>query len=136
MRYRHTVRACWIVVVAGCWSTPRPAQPDPVAPTETPVIAVRTRPKIPSHCERAIDHVLVIMQPTIDSDARLRDRQQLLRDAAVEGCQVTGWTSEVLTCYEDVADMSAFGTCFAKLTDDQRNDFNQRMEDTLKQPVP
>lgn len=110
--------------------------PDPVAPVESPVAAVRVRPKAPSHCERAIDHVLVIMQPAIDSDARLRDRQQLLREAAVEGCLTTGWATEVLDCYEDVADMSAFGTCFAKLTDDQRDDFNQRMADTLKQPVP
>ncbi len=123
--------------MAGCWSTPRPVPPDPVTPTETtPAVAVRSRPKTASHCERAIDHVLVIMQPAIDGDARLRERQQMLRDAAVEGCLTTGWATEVLTCYDDVQDMSAFGTCFAKLTDDQRNDFNQRMTDTMKQPVP
>lgn len=136
MRYRWSVRAAWIVIVAGCWSTPRPVEPEPIASTEPPVVAVRSRPKAPSHCERAIDHVLAIMQPAIDSDARLRDRQQQLRDAAIDGCMTTGWATEVLTCYDDVADMSAFGNCFAKLTDDQRNDFNQRMATTLKQPVP
>ena len=103
---------------------------------ETPVVAIRARPKAPSHCERAIDHVLVIMQPAIDSAARWRARQQLLREPAVDGCLTTGWATEVLDCYDEVADMSAFGTCFAKLTDDQRNDFNQRMADTMKQPVP
>lgn len=100
------------------------------------MVAVRARPKAASPCERAIDHVLVVMQPTIDNDARLRERQQMLRDAAVDGCLTTSWETEVLTCYEEVVDMSGFAACFAKLTDDQRNDFNQRMADTLKQPVP
>jgi hypothetical protein len=136
VRYCYGVRAYWVIVMAGCWSTPRPVQPDPEPAPETSVVSARSRTRIPSHCERAIDHVLVIMQPTIDSDARLRERQQMLRDAAVEGCLTTGWDPEVLTCYDQVSDMSAFGACFAKLTDDQRDDFNQRMEATLRKPAP
>ncbi len=135
MRYRCEVRAYWVVVAAGCWTTPRPTQPDPITP-EPAGVAVRSRPKVASHCERAIDHVLVVMQPAIDNDVRLRERQLLLRDAAVEGCLTTGWGTETLTCYEEVVDMSGFSACFAKLSDDQRNDFNQRMADSLKQPVP
>lgn len=131
------MRASWLLIIAGCWSTPRPIQPEPEPPR--PIEAsgtVRARPKSPTHCELAIDHVLAVMQPAIDNDARLRDRQQMLRDAAVEGCLSTGWPTEALTCYDEVVDMSGFGTCFAKLTDDQRTDFNQRMTDTMKQPVP
>lgn len=130
------MRAGWVLIIAGCWSTPRPVQPEPEPPPVEVTGTVRARPRGPTHCERAIDHVLVVMQPAIDSDARLRDRQQMLRDAAVEGCLSTGWPTEALTCYDEVVDMSGFSTCFAKLTDDQRTDFNQRMTDTMKQPVP
>lgn len=128
------MRACWIVVVAGCWSSPPPTRP--VAQPEPPPVSIRSKPRGPSHCERAIDHVVVVMQPELDRNQMLKDRQQQLRDAAVEGCVTTGWSEDALTCYDETADVSALRPCFDKLTDDQRTDFNQRVTDAMKQPVP
>jgi hypothetical protein len=91
---------------------------------------------MPSHCERAIDHVVVIMQPEIDRNPTMKDRGPMLRDAAVEGCLATAWSEEALDCYDQTLDLTSLRPCFQKLTDAQRDDFNQRITDTLSQPVP
>jgi len=101
------------------------------------VVTARHRPLPgPSHCERAIDHVVVIMQPEIDRNPMMKDRGPLLRDAAVQGCIETAWSDESLDCYDQSIDVSSLRPCFHKLTDVQRDDFNQRITDILKQPIP
>lgn len=104
-------------------------------PEQAPV-SIRSRPRGPSHCERAIDHVVAVMQPELDRNQMLKDRQQLLRDTAVEGCVTTGWSEEVLSCYDDAPDIPSLGPCRDQLTDAQRADLSQRLSDTMKQPVP
>jgi len=78
----------------------------------------------------------MVMQPELDRNATLKDRRQLLRDAAIEGCLSTGWSEEALTCYDNTVDIPSLPPCFEQLSDDQRKDFNDRMTATMKQPVP
>lgn len=122
--------------MTGCWSTPaavqQPIEPSP--PVETaPAAAYRARPKGPSHCERAIDHVMIVMQPAIDN-AGLNGKTQLLRDAALESCTVTAWTEDTMTCYDNIADTGGITTCHAMLSPDQRKDLDQRMGDAIRSP--
>ncbi len=60
----------------------------------------------------------------------------MLRDAAVQGCLTTQWSDEALECYDQTVDLTSLRPCFQKLTDAQRDDFNQRISDTISQPVP
>ena len=115
---------------------PEPEHPNIAGETAgTNTAGWRSRPG-PSHCARAIDHVVEVIQPELDRNPMLRDRAQLLRDAAVDSCTTTTWSEDVLTCYDEAIDMAAMQPCMAMLSDDQRADLNQRMNDMMKQPVP
>ncbi len=130
------VRLWTVVMLAGCWSTTPPPVAPVAQPEPQPRIVTRPKPRGPSRCEVAIDHVVTIVQPEIDRNPMTKDKGPLLRDAAVESCLRLGWSDDTLACYDGTVDLASLRPCFQKLTDAQRDDFNQRITDVMSQPTP
>lgn len=62
-----------------------------------------------------------IPEPTIDE----------LIEAAIESCRTMEWSSELLTCYDNIADVTEINSCQKLMTTEQSDDVSRRMMDVV-----
>lgn len=71
-----------------------------------------------------------IPEPTIEE----------LIQAAIDSCRAMEWSSELLACYEVVADTNELNACQKLMTTEQSDDVSRRMMDVVsrmsQQPFP
>jgi hypothetical protein len=124
-------RFALLVFVAGCWSTTPPPQPprDPVQQEPPVTTRIKSHRKTgPSRCERAIDHTIEKVRTELD---RMGIKPELVREPAVQSCEIAAWSDEATACFEAIADFAAINTCRTKLTSEQMKDLDTRMRDAL-----
>jgi len=94
------------------------------------------RPASPSPCVTAIDHAIELVRDELDQIATMRERIDLLRDAAVASCEATHWPTESLGCFENATDIAVMQTCQSQLTHDQSQDLSNRMMEVMSAATP
>lgn len=129
-------RFALLVLVAGCWaSTPPPAPPREPEQTPPPVTSTykSRRKSEPSRCTRAIDNVLEKFRAELD---RMGIMAELVRDAAIQSCEIAEWTDEATSCFETSTDFTAITECRKQLSGEQMKDLDTRMRDALNPTAP
>jgi hypothetical protein len=129
-------RFALLVFVAGCWGSTPPPQPprDPVQQEPPVTTTIKSHRKTgPTRCARAIDNALEKARAELD---RMGIKGDLIRDAAIQSCEIAAWSDETTACFEAITDFAAIATCQTKLTGEQRKDLDTRMRDALNPANP
>jgi hypothetical protein len=131
----------WLVLVAlaaGCWSARSPeetAPPPSLAAVERPperwpaTGRANGRPRGEDRCTRALGHVFELARRDASSSRFTPAMLDDVQSAAVESCHETQWADDLLDCYDAATSTSGTIECFRSMTDEQREDFQQRIVD-------
>ncbi|MEO8706886.1 MAG: hypothetical protein ABI867_43065 [Kofleriaceae bacterium] len=130
-------RLVW-VFLAGCWATTPPPREPLTPPDRDPQVTARTFPRksIQPPCVVAIDHALEIVRPELEQIPQMKDRLDLVHDAAIASCQAMQWNDDTIACFANAVDSSEMRNCQAMLSTDQNGDLGKRMTDVMTKPVP
>jgi hypothetical protein len=129
-----------VVVLVGCWGatpSPPPQEPRPLDPPP-PTVTARAFPRklVVSPCTNAIDHALEIVRPEFDQIPQMKDRLDLVHDAAVASCEAMQWSDDTVACFANAGDSAELRNCQSMLSSDQNSDLGKRMTDVMTKPVP
>lgn len=127
------MRALLLVLLTACWSSsqgplpgPPPSTPEPVAPSS----AFRTRPSA-NGCQRTIDAMAEKLRPEFAKSGIPEPTIEELIQAAVDSCRAMEWSTDLLACYEAVADTNELNACQKLMTTEQSDDVSRRMMDVV-----
>lgn len=90
-------------------------------------------------CQRTIDAMATKLRPEFSKSGIPEPAIDELIEAAIESCRMTEWSSELLACFELVADTNDINGCQRHMTADQSDDVSRRMMDIvsrMSQPPP
>lgn len=133
--YAGIVRTLVLVFVTACWggsapssqpTTPPPSTPEPAAPSS----AFRTRPPRNS-CRSTIDGMSDKLRPELLKTGIPESTVDELIEAAIESCRTMEWSSELLTCYDGIGDVTELNSCQKLMTTEQSDDVSRRMMDVV-----
>ncbi len=116
--------ACWV----GCWGTTgsSPVASAPAMKPDQPG-TIRFRAKTRSDCAR----VLAGTGDRIRAElARLGTAEPILDEmqtVAIESCELTVWSDEVLACYAKVTVVNDLGECWQLMSREQTEDVSSRL---------
>lgn len=116
--------ASWV----GCWGTSgsSPVAPAPAAQADQPG-TIRFRAKTRSDCARVLagtgDRIRGELA-RIGTSEQILDEMQLV---AIESCESTVWSDEVLACYAKVAVVNDIGACTPLMSREQTDDISSRL---------
>ena len=125
----------WIAAsTAACW-TSTPVTPAEPVPEPTPTVVLRPRP-IKSPCEIAVDHVIDISHDELDklAGSGFTDKLDEVRDVAVESCNETAWSPELVQCFTETFDNAGLSQCQNLMSSDQMSDLMKRITEVLTKP--
>ncbi|MBA3393964.1 MAG: hypothetical protein H0T89_15055 [Deltaproteobacteria bacterium] len=117
-----------VLLVAACWGT---SGSTPVASTPAPEPVqpgtIRFRAKTRSDCARVLAGTGERIRAEL---ARVGTTEPILDEmqaVAIESCEQTVWSDDVLACYAKVAVVNDIATCTPLMTREQRDDISSRM---------
>lgn len=133
----------WLVLVAlaaGCWNERAPARAPAVSiaqlerePEPWPSRArARSVARPPDRCATVISHMFDLWMPDVTLIAGFSAAMfDELRAAGVESCHATGWSDEILSCFEDTTSMDETTGCTRSMTEEQLEDLKRRVMDIM-----
>ena len=116
-----------MVLLAGCWSSSKPAPTPVVAPEPAaPSSAFRSRPT-KTRCQTTIESMVDKMRDELAHGGIPEATIDEMIDAAVESCRSMDWSSDLLACYDGAVDPQDIEKCSPLMTSEQTEDFTRRM---------
>ncbi|MDQ3336251.1 MAG: hypothetical protein M4D80_13870 [Myxococcota bacterium] len=127
------MRALLLMLLTACWSTSQSAPPAPPPSSPEPVASSSSfRPRPSSNgCQRTIDGMSDKLRPEFAKSGIPEPTIEELIQAAIESCRAMEWSTELLACYEAVADANELNACQKLMTTEQSDDVSRRMMDVV-----
>ncbi|MCW5806356.1 MAG: hypothetical protein KIT31_28585 [Deltaproteobacteria bacterium] len=130
------------LVVGGCWHA-TPEAPGVAAVVEPPPEQTPDgsnpawRPRnTPSPCDASMARAFELAYDELQRVPQLRNKVDDVRHAAAASCREMGWTPETLACFDAATAGRDVIHCAGRLTPDQSNDLQRRMEAIMSGTAP
>lgn len=112
----------------------------PPQPTEPTASSAQIRLRQPANrCQATIDGMAQSLRPEFLRSGIPEATLDELIEAAVDSCRTMDWSTELLGCFDGIADTNEISGCQKFMTTEQSDDVSRRMMDIVsrmsQQPV-